>query len=186
MIRLRTKRTKYGILYHVGIGFRLFCGAVLAFLLWGIILYLSEGESLSTMVLPLVLALLSLIGLLYRETWSFDPGAQVVIAFFGFGPFVSRHAYPYGEVECLELTHFVRGSMDKDAVPSRKKRKQAMVVFSLALTKDDERKTIEIIPERTSEGKTEQAAQYISAVSDLPLVMDRERDLDLHVSLRDL
>lgn len=186
MIRLNTQKTKGGIAYRVSYGFRIFCGFVLAFLLWGIILYLSEGERLSSMVLPLILAILCLVGLSYRETWIFDNGKGQVTSLFGFGPFVKRTIYPYEDILHLELRHFVRGTMDEKAVPSRKQRKRAMIVFSLVLAKDEERKTIEVIAERVSEGRSERAAQAISAVSGLGLVVDRPRDMDLKTDLKDI
>ncbi len=60
-----------------------------------------------------------------------------------------------------------------------------MIVFSLSLGEEDKR-DIEIIAERTSGGRTESAVQAISAVTGLPLFVDRPRDLDLNVSYKDM
>jgi hypothetical protein len=87
-------------------------------------------------------------------------------------------------VERLELTHFVRGSSDKNAKPT-KRRLRAMMVLSLRL-KDDQVKTIEVIAEKTSGGRTESSLQAIAAVTGLPMYVDRPRDLDLDVSYKDL
>jgi predicted transcriptional regulator len=60
-----------------------------------------------------------------------------------------------------------------------------MLVLSLKL-KDDQVRTIEIIAEKTSGGRTESALQALAAVSGLPMYVDRPRDLDLKVSYKDL
>jgi predicted transcriptional regulator len=59
-----------------------------------------------------------------------------------------------------------------------------MLVLSLKL-KDDQVRTIEIIAEKTSGGRTESALQAIAAVLAFRC-MDRPRDLDLKVSYKDL
>ncbi|MFA6844991.1 MAG: hypothetical protein WCR02_04635 [Sphaerochaetaceae bacterium] len=184
MIRLSTRKTKQGIKYKVNLGFTVFCGAILAFLLWGLALNLSEGMPLSSLKIPLAMALASVFGVLYRETWSFFPEERKVVSVFGFGPFVKKESFSYEDIQRLELTHFIKGSYDDKAKPNRKRRK-AVVVFSLRLS-EEETRTIEVVPEYTSAGRTESAAQALCAVSGLSLYVDRPRDMDMNVSLREM
>jgi len=184
MVRLGTRKTSSGIVYTVGRVRRIVFAAVLAFLLWGIILNLSEGDSPRTMVAPIVMACIALLGLTYREAWRFLPSQEKVESLFGFGPFVKRETIPYGEIERLEITHFVKDTEDKNAKPGRKRQKP-MVVFAIRLANNEER-TIEIIPEHTSLGRTESAAQMIAAVSGLALFVDRPRDMDTTITREDL
>ena len=122
-----------------------------------------------------VMAFLSLLGLTYRETWLFLPQEEKVVSLFGFGPLVKKEVFAYQNIERLEITHFVKDTEDPKAIPGRRKQKP-MVVFSLHLV-GDAVKTIEVIPEHTSLGKTEAAAQRIAAESGLGLYVDRPRDM---------
>ncbi len=183
MVRHATKRTKEGISYSVSWVFTLSCWAFTLFLFWGLALYSREGVSIISMWHIVLLFLFSLLGATFRDTWVFDTEVNEVRSFYGFGPFGKRETISFKEVSHLSLEHFVRGSTDKDAKPTRRKFK-AMIVFTLCL-KDESARDIEIIPENTSGGRTESAIQAISAVSGLPLYVDRPRDLDLLVGLRD-
>lgn len=60
-----------------------------------------------------------------------------------------------------------------------------MLVFSLHMH-DDSTKDIEILPERTSAGRTEAAAQALALIMDLPFHADREPDIYQSVSVRDV
>lgn len=182
MLRLVTKKTREGISYSVSWAFTIFCWAFTIFLLWGLAFNTREGVSLMSMWHLVLLFLFSLLGATFRDTWSFDTVASEVRTFYGFGPFGKRETILFSEVSRLSLEHFVRGATDKDAKPTKRKFK-AMIVFTLCL-KDESSRDIEIIPENTSGGRTESAIQAISAVSGLPLYVDRPRDLDLHFGLR--
>lgn len=183
MVRHATRKTKEGISYTVSLTFTLSCWVFTLFLLWGLVVNASEGVPLVSMWHLVLLFLFSLIGAIFRDTWVFDTEKGEVRSFYGVGPFGKRETIPFSEVSHLRLEHFVRGSTDKDAKPT-KKRFKAMMVFSLTL-QDESSRDIEIIPEKTSGGRTESAIQAISAVSGLPLSIDRLRDMDLHVGLRD-
>ena len=183
MVRHATKQTKEGISYSVSLTFTLSCWVFALFLLWGLVINASEGVSLVSMWHLILLFLFSLIGALFRDSWAFDTERREVRSFYGVGPFGKREAIPFNEISHLRLEHFVRGSTDADAKPT-KRRFKAMMVFSLSL-KDESSRDIEIIPEKTSGGRTESAIQAISAVSGLSMSIDRPRDMDLHVGLRD-
>lgn len=183
MVRHATKKTKEGIAYTVSLTFTLSCWAFTLFLFWGLAINAGEGVSLLSMWHLILLFLFSLSGALFRDSWAFDTERGEVRSFYGVGPFGKSEVIQFSEVSHLCLEHFVRGSTDKDAKPT-KRRFKAMVVFTLVL-KDESTRDIEIIPENTSGGRTEAAIQAISAVSGLSLYVDRPRDMDLQVGLRD-
>ncbi len=183
MVRHATRKTKEGISYSVSLGFSLSCWAFTLFLLWGLVINVGDGVALLSMWHLILLFLFSLTGALFRDSWAFDSEREEVRSFYGVGPFGKSETIPFSEISHLSLEHFVRGSTDKDAKPT-KRRFKAMLVFSLSL-KDESSRDIEIIPERTSGGRTESSVQAISAVSGLSLYVDRPRDMDLHVGLRD-
>jgi hypothetical protein len=164
--------------------FHIICALFALFLFWGLALNASEGVPILSMIHIVLLFLLSLAGAVYRDSWDFDTEMNTVTSTYGFAWMCKREQYAFDEVERLELTHFVRGRRENDAKPTKRKFR-AMIVFSLRLT-DDQLKTIEIIAEKTSGGRTESAMQAIGAVSGLPLYVDRPRDMDLNVSYKDL
>ena len=183
MVRHATKKTKDGISYSVSLVFTLSCWIFALFLLWGLLLNVGEGVPLLSMWHLILLFLFSLIGAFFRDSWVFDTKKSEVRSFYGVGPFGKSETFPFREVSHLSLVHFVRGSTDKDAKPT-KRRFKAMIVFSLYL-KDEGSRDIEIIPEKTSGGRTESAFQAIAAVSGLPIYVDRPRDMEMHVGLRE-
>lgn len=184
MVRLSTRTSKRGIIYAVSLGFRLSCWVLTLFLFWGLALNVSEGVSLTSMIHIVFLFLFALMGALFRDTWVFDVQTRTIYSFYGFGWIGKKEQFAFSEVNRLEVSHFVRGSINKDAKPT-KRRLKAMVVFSLRL-QDDGVRDIEIIPEKTSGGRTEAAVAAISAVTALSLFVDRPRDFDVQVGLRDL
>jgi len=183
MVRHATKKTRGGISYTVSLTFTLSCWAFTLFLLWGLTMNAGEGVSLLSMWHLVLLFFFSLTGALFRDSWTFDTERGEVRSFYGVGFFGKRETIPFSEVSHLRLEHFVRGSTDKDA-KTNKRRFRAMVVFTLSL-KDESARDIEIIPEKTSGGRTESAIQAIASVSGLSLYVDRPRDMDLQVGLRD-
>ncbi len=184
MVRHTTYIKPNGIHYRVTNMFHSICGFFSLFLIWGLVLNFSEGVSLLSMIHILILLLLTLAGTFYRDTWIFNTQDKSITSIYGFGPVCRREQFSFSEVYRLELTHFVRGSTSKDAKPT-KRRFRAMIVFSLSLGEEDKR-DIEIIAEKTSGGRTESAVQAISAVTGLPLFVDRPRDFDLNISYKDM
>ncbi len=184
MVRHTTFVRRDGIVYGITHTFHFLCLVFSLFLIWGLALNLSEGVKLGTMPHIPVLLLFSIAGTLYRDSWYFDTGSNTVTSIYGFAWVCKRETFSFSEIDRLELTHFVRGSSNKDAKPT-KRRLKAMLVFSLKL-KDDQVRTMEIIAEKTSGGRTESSVQAIAAVTGLSMYVDRPRDLDLDVSYRDL
>lgn len=185
MVRMTTARVKDGIAYRTTAGRKVALALVFAFLTWGIAGTLAEGDGPETMVAPIVLWVLCLAGMLYRECWLFLPQERKIVSLFGFGPFVRRRTIAFDAVRTLSVSHFVKGDARAKGVADRKRHRKAMVVLEI-VERDETRHTIEIIPERTSAGKTERAAQTIAAVSGLPLQVDRPVDRDLRVGVGEL
>ena len=184
MVRHTTYRKHDGIVYGITRTFHILCLVFTLFLIWGLSVNIAEGVRLITMPHIPVLILLSLAGTLYRDSWYFNTQDNTVTSIYGFAWICKRETFSFSEVARLELTHFVRGSSDKNAKPT-KRRLRAMMVLSLRL-KDDQVKTIEVIAEKTSGGRTESSLQAIAAVTGLPMYVDRPRDLDLAVTYKDL
>jgi predicted transcriptional regulator len=179
-----TRKRKNGISYIISPFFSGICALFTLYIGWGISYSVQDGVPLESMWHLLLMALLSLLGALYRDSWFFNSTQQVITSFYGFAFLGKRLEYRFDDIERIELTHFVRGSEDKDAKPNRKRLK-AMVVLSLRLDEDTV-KDLEIIQEKSSGGRTERAAQALSAATGLGLFVDRPRDLDLKVGLKDL
>ncbi|NLE14390.1 MAG: hypothetical protein GX626_00790 [Spirochaetales bacterium] len=184
MVRHTTYTKHDGIVYGITRTFHILCLVFTLFLIWGLSVNMAEGVRLVTMPHIPVLIVLSLAGTLYRDSWYFNTQDKTVTSIYGFAWICKRETFSFSEVERLELTHFVRGSSDKHAKPT-KRRLRAMIVLSLRL-KDDQVKTIEVIAEKTSGGRTESSLQAIAAVTGLPMYVDRPRDLDLAVTYKDL
>jgi hypothetical protein len=184
VIKHVVKKRRNGISYTIGPFFSVFCGLFFLYLCWGLSYSVQDGIPLSSMWHLVLLAFLSLLGALYRDSWYFDTERRTVTSFFGFAFLGKRCEYRFDEIERIELTHFVRGSLDKDAKPT-KRRLKAMVILSLRLDEETV-KDLEIIPEKSSGGRTESAAQALSAVTGLGLFVDRPIDRDLVTRMKDL
>jgi len=186
MMHMKIKRNRDGsVTYAVTNSTRWMYATFSLFMTYGFVSVLIDGSfSLSSLV-PLLFLLLGLAGMGYREKWDFDPHTHTILYTIGLFWFVKRKRIDPSDVDRIEVAHFVRGSSpaQRDAKP--RGRNKAMVVFSLHMA-DDSVKDIEIIPERTSAGRTEAAAQVISSTMGLPFHADREPDTIQSVSVRDL
>ncbi len=133
MVRHTTYIKPYGIHYRVTNTFHSMSGFFSLFLIWGLVLNLAEGVSLLSMIHILVLLLLSLAGTFYRDTWIFNKEEQIITSIYGFGPFFcKREQFAFSEVRQLELTHFVKGTTDKDAKPTKTTISRHDCILSLA------------------------------------------------------
>lgn len=185
-MRMRFKRMPDGAgSYAVSNSTRWFYAVFCLFIGLGFVSVLSDGGLTAPSIVPLALFIISLIGLGYREAWLFDPHARTVTYTIGFYSWVKRETYPAHSIQMLEITHFVRGSSPLETNMRPRGRNKAMLVFSLHM-QDDSTKDIEILPERTSAGRTEAAAQALALIMDLPFHADREPDIYQSVSVRDV
>lgn len=138
------------------------------------------------MAIPLLLSLLALIGVLYRDYYYFDKEKGEIHKVFGVYPFVSNQITSIENVQRVEVTHFTKGSYSNDPKLKKKGRSyRAQISFALRL-KNDCLVTIEVIDEKKSGGFTESAALKISNYLEVDYFQDRERDLDTDVRIRDL
>lgn len=154
------------------------------FLSWGLILNIKEGVSIRSMIHIIVLLVFTIIGVLYRDGWSFDVADRTITSWWGIGPWVKRESFSFDEVVRLDLSHFIRGS-NQDGKILPKRRQKAMVVFSIILT-EERQKTVQVIPERSSSGRIEAAFDRIAIFTELPAKIDRPRDVDLPLRMKDL
>lgn len=190
MMRMRIHYTKLGnVRYAVQDTYRVLYALFSLLLLYGFFTILGEEGALNgTLLFPALLLLLSLAGLGYRESWNFNPSVRTVRYTTGWLFLIYRREYSFEQIERLEVSHFLRGHLNLDAQrqPANPKgRNKAMVVFSLMLA-DGRSKDIEIIAERTSAGRTEQAAFAIATHCGFEFTQDRDADLIQQVTVRDL
>ncbi|MGI6437760.1 MAG: hypothetical protein ACOX0D_06975 [Sphaerochaeta sp.] len=154
------------------------------FLLWGLVLNIGEGVSIRSMIHIVLLLIVTTIGVLYRDGWTFDVGNRTIRSWWGIGPWVKRESFRFDEVVRLDLAHFIKGSAsDGKILPKR--RQKAVVVFSIILT-DERQKTVQVIPERSSSGRIEAAFDRIAIFTELPAKIDRPRDVNLPLRMKDL
>jgi hypothetical protein len=156
------------------------------FFIWGILDALFRGDSISTLMVPIALAVIALVGVLFTDKWEIDKQLLTLTYKFGVYPFISSKRYEVKEIGKIAITHFVKGSFNENAEYKKKGRAyRAQVRFSLIFN-NGEKVDVEIIDEKKSGGTCERAALLFSTALGLPLTKDRERDLDLDVGLRDI
>ena len=178
---LKSGEISYAIQNLYRLVYALFCIVIGS----GFIVAVTEGSLTVAAIIPVILFLLGLIGLTYQESWVFDPHAEIVKSRFGVAVFIKKETIPSDKIRSIEITHFVRGGTTGDTSVIPKGRNKAMVVFSIVLN-DNTKRYVEIIPEKTSAGRTEKAAQAIAAAMNLPFYADREYDNIQKVTVSEL
>lgn len=186
MMKMKFKKKGEGLcFYTVAIVYRYSYALFGALLLTGFFSDLKSNLATAASVVPLIIFLITLGGLGYREKWVFDRNKEVVEYINGWFLFVKRESFKFSEIKKLEITHFVRGFREeKEATKIKGRRNREMVVFSLRF-KDESKKDIEIIGERQSSQKTEQAALLIATCTNLPFTNDKANSYE-SISLREL
>lgn len=185
-MRMRLKRradgsASYAVANHTRWMYAIFS----AFMGYGFVTVLIDGSFGGSSLIPLFFLLLGVVGLGYRESWDFNPGSGTITYTIGAYLFVKSRRFSVDAVERFDISHFVRGKSPTEVDAKPRGRNKAMVVFSLHM-KDSSVKDIEILPERTSAGRTESTAQYLASIMDLPFHADREFDSVQSVSVRDI
>lgn len=173
---LREKRGKDVLIYGPSRAFRILCLFFIIFIAAGFFIVISESGWSSSLTIPLLVVLVLILSLLYRDEWVIDNRRALFISIFGIGPFVKRCEYRYEDIRRIEVVHFIKGLPDDtDEKPSFKHR--AFIVLRIKLKgADDEVHQLEIMPEKSSGGKLERIANLLSAYTGLELYIDRPRD----------
>lgn len=185
-MKYHLKNKKEKLIYRNSVFAKIICSLFFIFFLWGSIDALFRGDSISSLIIPLILLIVALIGILYIDRWIIDKEQLTVSYQFGVYPFISTKKYNVDDLKKVEITHFVKGSFDENVDYKKKGRAyRAQVRFSLIL-KNDDKVDVEVIDEKKSGGTSEQTAVLFSSILGIPLTKDRERDLDLDVGLRDI
>ena len=185
-MKYHIKSNKEKLTYRNSIFSKVISLLFFVFFLWGTLDALFRGENLSSLIVPIVLIFIALIGILYIDRWEIDKEERSINYKFGVYPFLMSKEYEVSELKKIELTHFVKGSFDENAEYKRKGRAyRAQVRFSIIL-KNDERVDVEVIDEKKSGGTCEQAALLFSSALGIPFTKDRDRDLDIDVTIRDI
>ena len=184
MMQMRIREQSDGtIFYAITNNYRIVYGLFCLVIGLGFITVVVDGGFSGASIIPIILFLISFFGLGYRESWKFDPQAKIIDYKVGFLLWVKHTQFSAAEVQSVDITHFVRGRLNTQARP--KGRNKAMVIFSLHMH-DDSAKDIEIVPERTSYGRTEAAALRIATAMGLDYHADREFDTIQSVSVHDV
>jgi hypothetical protein len=185
-MRMRLKKHNSGsATYAVGNATRWMYAIFSLFMGYGFVTVLIDGSFGLSSLIPLFFLLIGIIGLGYREKWDFDPARGSITYTIGVYMLVKVKQYRVEDADRLQVSHFVRGRSPVETDAKPRGRNKAMVVFSLHM-RDDSVKDIEIIPERTSAGRTEASAQILATIMDLPFHADREPDTIQSVSVRDI
>ena len=174
------------IVYKNGKTIFILCLFFFLFLTYWIVLYLLDGETIKSLIRPIIMDIFALIGMGYQESWTFDNKKHLVTSRFGVFPLIKMNTYAYNDIATMEISHFTKGYMGGERKEDPKKRKnRAHVNLGLRMN-DYELKPIEVIAEKRSAGMTESAATVISSFTGFPLTVDRPRDMDLNVGIKDL
>lgn len=185
-MKYHIKNRKEKLQYRNSLLSRFVSLAFFLFFIWGIFDAIFRGDSISTLIIPIILSFVALIGVLFMDQWEINKEKLTITYKFGVYPLISTKKYEVEEIRKVAITHFVKGSFNEKAEYKRKGRAyRAQVRFSLIFN-NDEKVDVEVIDEKKSGGTCEQAALLFSTTLGVALTKDRERDLDLDVGLRDI
>jgi hypothetical protein len=93
------------VVLDLGMGFRIVFGLLATILSMGIL-----GSGTTSLFSMVALALL-VIGALYQEQWTFDPGEERIVARHGLLLLARRKTWDFGEIESVEYTHYRAGTV---------------------------------------------------------------------------
>ncbi len=185
-MKYHLKNTNEKLIYRNSVFSKIISLLFFLFFTWGIIDSLLLKQAVSTLVTPIILDFIALIGILFVDRWVVDKSEKTIRYEFGIYPFLSIKKYDVKEIKKISITHFVKGSYDENAEYKKKGRAyRAQVRFSLVFNNDDS-VDVEVIDEKKSGGTCEKAAVLFSSALELPFTKDRDRDMDLDVGIRDI
>src|SRR5690554_4211959 len=127
MLRMHYKqRGENGAQYALAGLYRGVYGVFALLLIMGLISTLREGEWSFTSFVPILLLLIALFGLGYREKWVFDSESKTITYTIGCYFITKRNSISVENIQRVEITHFVRGRALYDNNPKPKGRNRAM------------------------------------------------------------
>ncbi len=146
---------------------RIVSALIFLLLTLGLISVIEEKVFTLSALVPVLVMLLLLFCLLYRDSWVFDNNIKKITYTWGFGPFVRKLSLDYCEIDRIEVSFFIKGITGEQKAKPSWKHKQ-MIVLSLRL--DEEKKyDLEILGEKKSGRRLRRDASYLSAFTGLPL-----------------
>ncbi len=145
--------------------YRVFFAAVAVFLGTGIVgTFREEGR---IVIVPLILFVICVVAVLYREDWVFDNGDRSVRHRFGLLFSYKTSEYRYDEIDYLELTGFIKGRSSSGLRTNTRWFERGYITLSLC-TVDGRRRSIEMVNARALESFRETAGR-LAEHSGLPL-----------------
>ena len=174
----REKRRKECAVYGPSIALKALCTFFLIPISVGFFIALDENTLSLSSIVPVIVALLLIITIIYRDEWIFDNKKREITSVFGFGPFIKKETLSYDAVERIEVTHFIKGIPEYSKTQKASWKHKAQVVLALRINEDD-KKILEVMGEKKSAGKLERNASWLSGYTGLSLYVDRARDTRL-------
>lgn len=145
--------------------FRVFFGAVAIFLASGILgAFRDDGR---IVIVPLVLFVICMFAVLYREDWVFDNDTRTIRHRFGVLFSYKTSEYRYDEIDCLELSGFIKGRSSAGIGGNTRWFERGYVTLSIC-TLDGRRRSVEMVNARALESFSE-TARRLAEHSGLPL-----------------
>lgn len=171
----REKRGKNIAVYGPSLALKGLCAFFLIPIAIGFFIALDEHTLSVSSIVPVVVALLLIITILFSDEWVFDNNKKEIESRFGFGPFVKREKLSYDDIERIEVTHFIKGIPEYSENQKPSWKHKAQVVLALCINSDDKR-VLEVMGEKKSAGKLERGASWLAGYTGLSLYIDRARD----------
>ena len=129
------------LILTLGIGFRFFFLGIILLFFFG--MYTTDTGFSDLSPIPILFLLLSLLSLLYKESWTFDLQKGKITNKTGLLFLYRKKEFPLSEVREICLSGFTKGSL-KETAPEKRKffQKQYCVLYFITL--EENRKDMEI------------------------------------------
>ena len=151
----------------------------------GLVSVLADGSFSASSLIPTFIILILALTLLYRDSWTFDNETKTITYIWGFGPCVKKLSYSYGEIERIEVTHFIKGIAASAEKQEPSWRHRAQVVLSIRID-EDQKYDLEIMDEKKSGGKLERNASWLSGFTGISLFVDRPRNTKMYGGVEEI
>lgn len=171
--RLQLKKLSDGrLVFTIPIGYKLLLLIIGLLILISLLVTRDEGGGsifIRENTIPLIIAVISLLGAAYHECWIFDKAAGQVIHQNGLIAIHSNKVYRIEDLERIEISQFVKGKAGDSRTVKRSIGNRSMLTLSLHM-KDGITHRVEIY--RVSQKQhVEMAASIISEYCRIPFVI---------------